>query len=53
MRQIRSRPESLLIIQDESGEALAQAAQSSCGCPVPGAAQGQVEWGTIQFYTQI
>jgi len=29
----------------EGGEALAQAAQSSCGCPLPGRAQGQVGWG--------
>lgn len=41
------------ILYPEGSEELAQAAQSSCGCPVPGAAQGQVEWGTIQFYTQI
>ena len=25
--------------------ALAQAAQRSCGCPIPGGIQGQVGWG--------
>jgi len=29
----------------EGGEALAQAAQRSCGCPLPGRAQGQVGQG--------
>ena len=29
----------------EGGEALAQAAQRSCGCPIPGGAQGQAGWG--------
>ena len=27
------------------GEALAQVAQRSCGCPLPGRVQGQVGWG--------
>ena len=27
---------------NEGGETLAQAAQRSCGCPLPGSAQGQV-----------
>ena len=27
---------------------LAQAAQRSCGCPIPGGAQGQVAWGPEQ-----
>ena len=26
----------------------AQAAQSSCGCPIPGSAQGQAGWGWEQ-----
>jgi len=26
----------------------AQAAQRSCGCPIPGDTQGQVEWGPRQ-----
>ena len=30
------------------GEALAQAAQSSCGCPIPGSAPGQAGWGWEQ-----
>ena len=30
------------------GEALAQAAQRSCGCPRPGSVQGQVGWGFEQ-----
>lgn len=32
----------------ESGEALAQIAQRSCGCPHPGRVQGQVAWGWEQ-----
>ena len=28
----------------ECGEALAQAAQRSCGCPTPGGIQGWVGW---------
>ena len=31
-----------------SGEALAQAAQRSCGSPLPGSAQGQVGWSSEQ-----
>jgi len=27
---------------------LEQAAQSGCGCPIPGSVQGQVEWGPGQ-----
>ena len=33
------------ILYSGGGEALAQAAQSSCGCPIPGNVQGQVGWG--------
>jgi len=29
-------------------EALAQAAQRSCGCPIPGSTQDQVGWGPRQ-----
>jgi len=29
----------------EGGEALAQVAQRSCGCPLLGSVQGQVGWG--------
>ena len=29
----------------QCGEALAQAAQRSCGCPIPGGVQGQAGWG--------
>ena len=32
----------------EGGEALTQAAQRDCGCPVPGSVQGQVGWGPGQ-----
>lgn len=32
----------------ESGEALAQAAQRGCGCPILGGVQGQVGWGCGQ-----
>jgi len=30
----------------EGGEALAQVAQRSCGCPLPGSVQGQVGWSS-------
>jgi len=33
------------IFYHESGEVLAQVAQRSCGCPLPGSVQGQVGWG--------
>jgi len=33
------------ILYCESGEALAQVAQRSCGCPLPGSVQGQFGWG--------
>jgi len=33
------------ILYSAGGEALAQAAQSSCGCPLPGSVQGQVGRG--------
>ena len=39
---MRSKEE---ILPCEGGEALAQAAQRSCGCPLPGRVQGQVGWG--------
>lgn len=29
---------------DDGGEAMAQAALKSCGCPTPGDVQSQVEW---------
>ena len=32
-------------IKQRKSEALAQVAQRSCGCPVPGGAQGQAGWG--------
>jgi len=32
----------------KGGEALALAAQRSCGCPVPVSVQGQVGWGFEQ-----
>ena len=32
----------------EGGEALAQVAQRSCGCPLPGSVQGQVGGGFEQ-----
>jgi len=32
----------------ENDEALAQAAQSSCGCPIPRGIQGRVAWGPGQ-----
>jgi len=36
------------IVDQDSGEVLAQAAQRGCGCPVPGGVQGQVGWGPGQ-----
>ncbi|NXH63816.1 UBP25 hydrolase, partial [Rhabdornis inornatus] len=36
------------ILYSQSGEALAQVAQRSCGCPIPGSVQGQVGWGFVQ-----
>jgi len=36
------------ILSGEGGEALAQAAQRSCGCPIPENAQGQVGRGWEQ-----
>jgi len=36
------------ILHSEGGEALEQAAQSSCGCPLPGSVQAQVGWGFEQ-----
>ena len=32
----------------KGGEALAQAAQGSYGCPIPGGVQGQLGWGPVQ-----
>ena len=32
----------------EGGEGLAQVAQRSCGCSIPGNVQGQVRWGFEQ-----
>ena len=32
-------------LYSEGGEALEQLAQGSCGCPIPGSIEGQVEWG--------
>jgi len=32
------------ILPHEGGEALAQVAQRSCGCPLPGSIQGQAGW---------
>ena len=34
------------ILPHEGAEALAQVAQRSCGCPLPGTAQGQVGWSS-------
>jgi len=33
------------ILDSKDGEALAQAAQRSCGRPIPGGVQGQAGWG--------
>jgi len=36
------------ILYSEGGKALAQVAQRSCGCPIPGGVQGQAGWGPGQ-----
>jgi len=36
------------ILHHEDGETLAQGAQGSCGCPLPGRVQGQVGWSSEQ-----
>ena len=36
------------ILPLEGGETLAQVAQRSCGCPLPGSVQGQVGWSSEQ-----
>ena len=36
------------ILPHEGGEALAQVAQRSCGCPLPGSVQGQSGWSSEQ-----
>ena len=36
------------ILPHEGAEALAQAAQRSCGCPLPGTGEGQVGWSSEQ-----
>jgi len=37
------------VYQCEGGEALEQVAYRSCGCPIPGSAQGQDVWGHQQY----
>jgi len=37
-----------LTLHHAGGEALAQAAQRSCGCPLLGSVQGQVGWSSEQ-----
>ena len=34
------------ILRHEGGEALAQVAQRSCGCPLPGSVPGQAGWSS-------
>jgi len=36
------------LIYSEGGEALAQVAQRSCGCPLHGSVQGQAGWSSEQ-----
>ena len=36
------------MLHHEGGEALAQVAQRSCGCPLPASVQGQVGWSSEQ-----
>ena len=35
-------------VYSDGDETLAQAAQRSCGCPIPGGIQGQARWGPGQ-----
>ncbi|XP_051470795.1 uncharacterized protein LOC127382792 [Apus apus] len=37
-----------LVLESEGRLGSAQAAQSSCGCPIPGSVEGQVGWGLEQ-----
>ena len=37
-----------LTFQTKDGETPEQAAQGSCGCPIPGSVQGQAGWGSEQ-----
>jgi len=36
------------ILHTEGSETLAQVAQQSCGCPLPGSVQDQAGWGLVQ-----
>ena len=36
------------LLYSESGDALAQAAQRSCGCPIPGSLEDQAGWAPEQ-----
>ena len=36
------------VLPCEGAAALAQGAQRSCGCPIPGSVQGHVGWGLEQ-----
>lgn len=38
----------MFALAEKDGEALAQVAQGSCGCPMPGSVQGQVGRGLEQ-----
>jgi len=48
LKEGRLRLDRRKILYCESGEALAQVVQRSCGCPLPGSVQGQVGWGSEQ-----
>jgi len=48
LREGRFRLDVGVVLYSESGGMLAQAAQSGCGCPFHGGAQGQVGWGPGQ-----
>ena len=43
--QVRCEEE---ILYSQDGEALAHAAQSNCGCSIPGGVQGHIGWGPGQ-----
>jgi len=45
MKEDRFRVDLRKILYAEGAEALAQVAQRSCGCLLPGSVQGQAGWG--------
>ena len=48
LKEGRFRLDNGEVLYQESGRVLEQAAQSSCGCPIPGGFQCQNAWGPGQ-----